>query len=51
MNFGAEDHPIKIVISEGLPAAVETCLARAEALTNWMRAAVGNLKSGPDFDS
>ena len=30
---------------------METCLARVEALANWVRATVGDLKLGPDFDS
>lgn len=52
MNFGADDYLIKPVIREDLLAAVETRLARADALETRLRAAAaGSGRSGPDFSS
>lgn len=52
MNFGADDYLIKPVIREDLLAAVETRLARAEAIEARVQAAAAN-GSGfhPDFST
>lgn len=53
MNFGADDYLIKPVVREDLLAAVETRLARAEAIEARVQAAATANGSGfhPDFSS
>lgn len=53
MNFGADDYLIKPVIREDLLAAVETRLARAEAIEARVQAAAAANGSGfhPDFST
>jgi len=51
MNFGADDYLTKPVVREDLLAAVETRLARAEAVEARVQDAAANASFSPDFSS